>query len=217
MERLIICGIIPLFILGFAGCSDEESNGPTEPVPEIAKGLSGDTYMNTKFGIKISNLPVDEWTVKALGNEGQGLQTQTEQGLIPLYNLLLMEPVPPDQFVGLSKKADLGPVLESDIPFIWVGLDYQKGGSYGTFDLTENLSSYAELHSAEIESKKFVNIGNATGIQAVLLRTFGKEALTWFAKGEIMVRCEYIVNESEFDTYLDVYEQVVENIWLMGK
>jgi len=215
MKGITICVVISVLILGIMGCGDE--GGPTEPVPEVIKGLSGDTYFNTKFGVKISDLPVDIWTVKALGSEGQGLREQVEEAYIPMYHLLLMEPVPADQFVSLGEKGGLDPVLEAGIPFIWVGLDYQKGGNYETHNLTENLNWYAVQHYAEIESKKFVNIGNATGIQAVLLRSFGKEALTWFAKGEICVRCEYIAKESEFDKYFDVYIRVVENVWLMGK
>lgn len=216
MKRIIIWEVISLLILGSAGCGDEPG-GPAEPIPEIVKGLSGDTYMNTRFGVKISNLPVEEWTVKAMGGEGQGLLEGSTQGYIPMYHLLLMEPVTEEEFISLSTPESLGPVLDSGIPFIWIALDYEEGGNYETGDLTNNLNWYADSHSAEIESKKFVSIGNATAIQAVLIRSFGKEAITWFAKGEILVRCEYIAKESDFDKHFDVYTQVVENVWLIGK
>ena len=89
MKRIIIWGAIFLLILGCAGCG-EESSGPSEPVQEIKKGLHGDTYMNIKFGVQITNLPVEEWTVKALGGDGQGLLEQSTQGYIPMYHLLLI-------------------------------------------------------------------------------------------------------------------------------
>jgi hypothetical protein len=50
-----------------------------------------------------------------------------------------------------------------------------------------------------------------------LLRGFGKEALTWFAKGDKCVRCEYIAKESEFDKHFIAYQQVVQNIEFMGR
>lgn len=218
MKRAIICLVIPLLILGIAGCGDEESDIPTESTPKIIKGLSGDTYMNTRFGIKITNLPVDEWTVKALGSEGQGVRAQFGQGAMPQYKLLLMEPVPADQFVDLDEKGMIAPMLEADIPFALVFVDHDEGGNLETYDLTAELKGYAALHSAEIESKKFVETGSATGIQAVLIRSEDiKEALTWFAKGEIRVRCEYWAKEPKFGKYYDVYEQVVGNVLLMGK
>jgi hypothetical protein len=222
VKKRVIWSIISVLMLGFAGCGEEESDIPTASTPKIVKGLSGDTYMNTKFGIKISNLPVDEWTVKALGKDEQGWLMSPE-GFTPIYWLLLMEPVPADQFVELDAERDLLPIIEAKIPFVSVFLDYDKGGSYETHDLAEELSWYAASYSAEIESKRFVSSGNATGIQAILVRTFGegdlpgKEALTWFAKGEIEVRCEYIAKEPEFDEYLDVYMNVIQNILLMGK
>ena len=215
MERIIVWSVVPLLMLGIIGCGDDEPTGPQ--VQEIVKGLSGDTYMNTRFGVKIMDLPVEEWTVKALGSDEQGLLESGQGYATPMYHLLLMEPVPEDEFVNLSVTESVGPVLEAGIPFVWVGLDYWEGGSFETYNLTENLESYAALHGAVIESKKFVSIGNATAIQAVLLRSFGKEALTWFAKDEIMVRCEYIAEESEFDKYyVGGYIRVVENVWLMG-
>ena len=217
MRKVVIWSLTSLLALGLAGCGDDGSSGPTEPIQEIEQGLTGDTYMNAKFGVKVSNLPVEEWTVKALGGEEQGLLEQSSQGFIPMYHLLLMEPVSEDEFITVSTVEGLAPVLNSGIPFVWIGLDYQKGGNYETGDLSENLNRYAGLHSAEIESKQFVSIGNATAIQAVLIRSFGKEALTWFARGEILVRCEYITEESEFDKYYSVYEQVVENVWLIGR
>ena len=216
MKRIIAWSVVSLLIAGVAGCGEDTSDhaGPEIIVP----GLSGDTYMNTKFGVRITDLPVEEWTVKALGNEGQGVLDPATQGFIPMYYLLLMEPVSEDEYITLNTTDRISPIVAAEIPFVLVFLDYSEGGNYETHNLTENLESYAALHGAEIESKKFVSIGNATAIQAVLLRGDGlKEALTWFAKGEICVRCEYWAKESEFGKYyVGGYIRVVENVWLMG-
>jgi len=215
MKRPITMSIVSILLMLIIGCGEEESGTPAEPI--IVKGLSGDTYFNTKFGVKIEGLPVDTWTVKALGQDGQGIREQNDASYVPMYHLLLMEPVPEDQFIGLSQEGSLETILESRNPFIWIGLDYSESGNFETYHLSEDLDSYAEMKSAEIESKQMVSIGNATGIQAVLDRGDWKEALTWFAKGEICVRCEYCANEQEFLTYYPVYLGIMENVWLMGK
>lgn len=216
MKRLLILGLIPLLIYGIIGCGEDDPGTPTGSTQEIVKGLSDGEYLNSKFGVKITYIPDEGWTVKDFGNEGQGMLESSSQGYIPMYHLLLMEPVPEDEFVTLNSEESISPVLEAGIPFIWVALDYAEGANFQTSDLSDNLTSYASLHGAEIESKKFVSIGNATAIQATLNRTFGKEALTWFAKGEIIVRCEYIAAESEFEKYYIPYIQTVQSIWLMG-
>ena len=79
MERMIVWSVVSLLMLGIIGCGDDEPTGPK--VQEIVKGLSGDTYMNTRFGVRIADLPVEEWTAKAFGSEGQGMLVQGSQGI----------------------------------------------------------------------------------------------------------------------------------------
>ena len=217
MGKKLIWFFVLILILAAAGCGDEEEpKAPTESEPKLIKGLSGDTYMNTKYGVKITNLPVDLWTVKALGADGQGFRVQGTSAY-SFYRLLLMEPVSSDEFVGFDESGNIEPMLDADIPFIYISLEHTEGAEFSTHALSQDLESYADWHSAEIESKKFVAVGDATGIQAVLLRSDGlKEALTWFAKGEVLVRCEYWARDPKYSTYLPVYELVVENICLMG-
>jgi hypothetical protein len=217
MERVARSAVVLMLVLGILGCGDDDPVVTKEPPKMIEPGLSGDTYMNTKFGVKIENIPTEGWTVKALGKDGQGFLAQTGQGFMPIYRLLLMEPVPADQFVEYDQGL-ISPILEAGIPFIYVSLDYNKGGSFETHNLTEELESYAIMHSAEIESKKMVGVGKDTGIQAVLIRSGDlKEALTWFAKGEVRVRCEYWAEESEFHIGFITYQQISQSITLMGK
>lgn len=211
-----------IFVIFFliSGCGGEEdSYVPAGPSTEIKKGLSGGNYFNTKFGISIPNLPMDTWTVKALGKDGQGFLMQQEEGFIPMYLLLLMEPVPAHQYVGPDEKGYINPVLDANIPCIVLFVNYAKGGSFENYQIPGMLSSYIEFWSLVVESKKPVYVGDAAGTQAVLLESDGnyKEVITWFAKGELLVRYEYWAPLSEFDKYQDVYYQVLENINLMGK
>ena len=215
MKRAI-CVISALLILVFFGCGDDSPETPIGPTEKLVKGLSGDTYMNTKYGIRITNLPVDEWTAEDLGADGQGMRLQSEQGFMPFYLLLLMEPVPAHQFVGPGEKGYLDPVAEANIPYIIVAVDYERGRTFETPDLSEELERYANLWFYEIESKKLVYVGTNAGVQAIMSRNSSKCAETWFAKGDLLVRCIYDASEDEFDKYLDVYMEMLENITLMG-
>jgi len=215
MKRAI-CVISALLILVFFGCGDDSPETPIGPTEKLVKGLSGDTYMNTKYGIRITNLPVDEWTAEDLGADGQGMRLQSEQGFMPFYLLLLMEPVPAHQFVGPGEKGYLDPVAEANIPYIIVAVDYERGRTFETPDLSEELERYANLWFYEIESKKLVYVGTNAGVQAIMSRNGSKCAETWFAKGDLLVRCIYDASDDEFDKYLDVYMEMLENITLMG-
>jgi len=216
MRRAIVWIVSSLLIMFFLGCGDESSETPIEPTQKIVKGLSGDTYMNTKYGIRITNLPVDEWTAEDLGADGQGMRLQSEQGFLPFYLLLLMEPVPAHQFVGPDEKGYLDPVAEANIPYIVVAVDYQQDRTIETPDLSEELERYANLWLYEIESKKLVYVGTNAGVQAIMSQNGDKCTETWFAKGDLLVRCIYNASEDEFDKYLDIYMKMLDNITLMG-
>ncbi|MEK7398772.1 MAG: hypothetical protein AAB116_17705 [Candidatus Poribacteria bacterium] len=211
-------GVLYIFlILAFVGCGDDASDTVIDEPDMLKSGLNGDTYFNPKYGIKITKLPVDTWTIKALGSDGLGFH-QAEVGMIPLYWLLLMEPVPTNQFIGLDENASADKIVEAKIPFIAVVLNYNKGGKFETYDLTQYLNDFTQAYSLQIESKKSVYIGNSLGLQAVFIDPIGlKSGVTWFAKGEVMVRCEFHSTQPDFDKYYPAYEQVVNNIWLMGK
>ena len=219
MKGTVICVVMALLIISIIGCGDDSSEEPTKPVAEIKPGLTGSTYWNTKFGIKITNLPVDLWTVKALGKDGLGFLASSKEGFIPHYILMLMEPVPAEQFVGLGEGASIKPILDANIPFIYLAVDYLEGGKFETYNLAEDVEQYAEFYSREIESKKPVYVGNAAGYQATLSLEIDnwKETFTWFAKGEVYVRCEFWAEKSNLDKYFSVYENTLKNIWLMGK
>ena len=202
-SRWIAKKIIHIAILAAAlyilGCGNDEPSITVETTNELVGGLSGNTYICTRFGITIPNLPVDEWTVKELGSNGQGIEQKQEppEGYvaIPLHHLLLMEPVTIDEFVGLDEKASLKPIMMKNIPFIWVGVEVYTE----EIDLSKNLDSYIKDKSASVESREFVEIGGITGIQAVLIRGSGlRESLIWFAKRRLIVRCEYLSNETDF-------------------
>jgi hypothetical protein len=216
MGRVIICAVILILVLGAIGCGEDESDTPTEPVQEIERGLSGDSYFNTKFGISFTNLPIDEWTVKAYGDDGQGIRYGREEGILASYSILLIEHVSADQFVDPDADGYLSPVVDSNIPYIYVCLSYDKG-RFKTYNLMEELKQYAALWSYELESSIPIVFGNNSGRQAILVNGDFRWAETWFAKEDVLVRIWYWAPPSDFDKYFGVCEQILENMWLPGK
>ena len=65
--------IVGIFIIGCGGDNEEEdSAAPTvEKEPEPTFGLDGDTYRNRRL-FKVSDLPVDDWTIKEVTKAVEG-------------------------------------------------------------------------------------------------------------------------------------------------
>lgn len=64
--RVFVVGglIVGIFITGCGGDDTEDSPAPTIKMePEPTFGVDGDTYRDNRL-FRISNLPVDDWTVK---------------------------------------------------------------------------------------------------------------------------------------------------------
>ena len=215
MERVISLAVILLLVLGIVGCGDELPSGPDEPVQEIQTGLSGDCYFNTKFGISFTDLPVDEWTVKAFGADEMGLRYLIEN-VLTSYSILLIEHVPEDQFIDLDENGYQTPVTDANIPYIYVSLAYDKG-RFKTYNLMEEMKQYAAFWSMELESSIPVVCGNNSGRQAILVAGELRCAETWFATEDVVVRVWYWAPPSDFDKYFNVCEQMLENMWLPGE
>jgi len=117
MKKILKYFVILLLTMVITGCGEDSyvpTSSTSDSTPKVEKGLYGNKYFNTKFGISISNLPVDDWTVRAFGKDGQGMLRKTETGFIPLYHLLLMEPVPADNFIGPNDEGYLNPVIDAN-------------------------------------------------------------------------------------------------------
>ena len=55
----------------FVACGGGEEDAPSpvkmEP-PAVVYGLHGETYQNQRYVFRVSNLPVDDWTVLEISN-----------------------------------------------------------------------------------------------------------------------------------------------------
>ena len=70
MHRLLnlLTLLMAIFFIACGG-DDEDVPSPTkmEP-PAVAYGLHGDTYQNQQYVFRVSNLPVNDWTVLEISN-----------------------------------------------------------------------------------------------------------------------------------------------------
>ncbi|MGQ9610762.1 MAG: hypothetical protein ACUVWN_15810 [bacterium] len=215
MRKVILYYILILLAMGCEDSSDEVIT----TIEEVKTGLSGNTYLNTVYGIRISNLPVESWTIKTLGNDMKGLKMQSEQEFLQFYYLLLMEPLPENEYIGPNKDGYLDPVVDAGIPFIVLAVNYQKGINFETYGVSKEIDRYAKLYSLQIEPRKPVYVGNSAGIQAILYdNVFSlKGAITWFAKNELLIRYDFYAKDSDFDNYIATYDQIIKDTWFIGK
>lgn len=148
--------IMGVFIVGCGGDETEDSPAPAvEKEPEITFGLDGDTYRDKRL-FKISNLPVDDWTVKKVtkaveeGGPEEDLfswiplpfslyRVISKEGETPLHqvsneaiSLLFMQPTSEADFVDTLPKA-----FENRIPFIYIFIEVQ---SVTDFDSSKDIA-----------------------------------------------------------------------------
>ena len=146
--------IVGIFIMGCGGDSETDSPTPTvDKKPEIKFGLDGDTYRNRRL-FKISNLPMDDWTVKEVNKTVEGENEENLIDWVPLpwslyttkytrgedffidqvsnevISLLFMQPVSEQDFIGTLPEA-----LTNQIPFIYIFIELQSGTD---FDSSKN-------------------------------------------------------------------------------
>ena len=146
--------IVGIFIMGCGGDDEEDSPAPAvEKEPEPAFGLDGDTYRNRRL-FKVSNLLIDDWTVKEVTKAVEGENGENFIGWVPLplslyttiytreedfffdqvsngvISLLLMQPTSEEDFVNTLPEA-----FANQIPFIYIFIELQSGTD---FDSSKN-------------------------------------------------------------------------------
>ena len=122
MYAAIVAVIMGLFIVGCDGDDEEESSVPTvEEEPALNFGLDGDTYRNRRL-FKVSNLPVDDWTIKEVTNKVRG-EEDNSPGTInnTTISLLLMQPTSAEDFADTLDEA-----FEKGIPYIYIAIEVQS-------------------------------------------------------------------------------------------
>jgi len=206
---LILC-----LFLTIMGCGGEDKI--TEPPPVLEPGLSGNTYFNTKFCCKITDLPVDDWTAKAYGTDGQGIMIYNESGIgISSYMMLLMEPVPANQFIEVDEGNYFDSIHNAKMPFITVWV-YK----YVDMDIPnhEFLAIMRDIYAdSGLQESKPIAGANCTGYQVTGQYDDNSTiTLSWFVKNNIMLEVGYVAENSKHISYLGAYNHVVSHLTMMG-
>jgi hypothetical protein len=228
LRRYLILIAMLIFCLQFMGCSDDfdtviSTNQEQKP------GITGSKYWNPKYGLTITSLPIEGWTMKGLGDDGQGqfLETLTfETGYyISSYLLILMEPVSADRFIDLGENGFVDPIAEASIPCIWVGIETWKGFTLDKRDIIFLLNDIAEIEKSDISIVTGLSVEEQkiTGVSSLgtqLIYSYEGEkyfATTFFADVEKVVYISYLVPPSNFQKYYAIYNQIVKNTRLLTK
>ena len=208
--------IVSVFIIG---CDDE--NEADSPIPTVEKepalkfGLDGDTYRNRRL-FKISNLPVDDWTVKEVTNKVRG-ELDDRPGVInnEAISLLLMQPTSEENFVDTLLEAD-----EKGIPYIYVSIEVQS---------TTDIKSSREIALALLEQTG-VQKDEVTN-QGAIFSKDRRHGYFWevtFNEIDFKVKQSFFVRSSEgsryvyrllfvspigqYDAYVSVYDKIVSAV-----
>lgn len=202
---------VGIFMLGCG--SDEEEDSPVPTVEEEQKiifGLDGDTYRNRRL-FKVSNLPVDDWTVKEVNKTIEGEETRDFFGWIPLpfslyhttyiheedFNidqmsneviaLLFMQPTSEADFADTLPKA-----FENRIPFIYIFIELQSSTDFDSSKraAVHNLEALTPPFDWEDEMHEVIN-------QAAISSRDGRHGYFW----EIVLNTQtpQLINEQPLD------------------
>lgn len=210
-----------IMIAGFcvAGCGgDNEPDSPVSTVetePKINFGLDGDTYRNRRL-FKISNLPVDDWTIKEVTNKVRG-----EEENIPgevanaVISLLLMQPTSAEDFADTITEAD-----ERGIPYIYVAIEVQS-----ISDVTSAREvALTVLEQTGFEENQVTNQGALVSkdrrpgyFWEVMLKEINfKAKQSFFVRSSegsrYIYRLLFVAPISQYDGYVPVYDNIVSSV-----
>ena len=208
--------IVGIFIVGCGGDDEADSPVPTvEQKPALNFGLDGDTYRNRRL-FKISNLPVDDWTVKEVTNKVRG-EEEDLPGTInnESISLLLMQPTSEENFVDTLLEAE-----ENEIPYIYISIEVQS---------TTDIKSSREIALVLLEQTG-VQKDEVTN-QGAIFSKDRRHGYFWevtFNEIDFKVKQSFFVRSSEgsryvyrllfvspigqYDAYVSVYDKVVSAV-----
>jgi hypothetical protein len=231
--------IVGILIMGCGGDGEEDSPAPAvEKEPEPTFGLDGDTYRNRRL-FKVSNLPVDDWTVKEVTKAVEGEKPEHFLDWLPLpfslyhttytfgedfffdqvsngvISLLLMQPTSEENFADTVPEAE-----ENEIPYIYISIEVQS---------TTDIKSSREVALVLLEQTG-VQKDEVTN-QGAIFSKDRRHGYFWevtFNEIDFKVKQSFFVRSSEgsryiyrllfvspigqYDAYVSVYDKVVSAV-----
>ena len=124
LRVFIVIGAMIVGILTVGCGDDDEADSPVPTVekePELTFGLDGDIYRNRRL-FKVSNLPVDDWTVKEVTNTVHGEVDDSSSMIFnEVVSLLLLQPTSEENFANTIVEAAI-----NGIPYIYIWIEIQS-------------------------------------------------------------------------------------------
>ena len=207
--------IMGIFIVGCGG-DDEVEDSPTptvekEPAPTF--GLDGDTYRNRRL-FKISNLPVDDWTIKEVTNKVRGEEEDLPGEITnEVISLLFMQPTLEEEFADTLDEA-----TEKGMPYIYIAIEVQS---------ISDVKSSREVALIILEQTGFQE--NEVTNQGAIFSKDRRHGYFWEvafddlkAKQSFFVRSSegrryiyrllFLAPISQYDAYVSVFDKIVSSV-----
>ena len=217
LRASIIVGAITVgfFMLGCGGDDEVDSPVPTvEKEPEIIFGLDGDTYRNRRL-FKVSNLPVDDWTVKEVTNTAHTEKDDaSDVAFNEVVSLLLMQPTSEENFANSTVDAAL-----SGIPYIYIWIEVQSVTDEESpreiaLNVLEGIDSdYEQIAQGSIFSKD-----RRAGYfwEIIFKNSDFKAKQSFFVRSSegnrFVYRLLFASPADQYDAYVSVYDKIVSSV-----
>ena len=206
--------IMGVFIVGCGG--DDEADSPVltvEEKPALTFGLDGDTYRNRRL-FKISNLPVDRWTVKEVTNKVIAEEEHIPGEVINEgISLLLMQPTSEEDFADTLEEA-----FEKGIPYIYIFIEVQSATDIkSSREVGLTLLEQIGFQEDEVTDQGTIfSKDRRHGYFWVVAADDYKGKQSFFVRSSEGSRYIYrLVFQSpinQYDTYVPVYDKIVSSV-----
>ena len=206
--------IMGVFIVGCGGDDEADSPVPTvEEKPALTFGLDGDIYRNRRL-FKISNLPVDRWTVKEVTNKVIAEEEHIPGEVINEgISLLLMQPTSEEDFADTLEEA-----FEKGIPYIYIFIEVQSATDIkSSREVGLTLLEQIGFQEDEVTDQGTIfSKDRRHGYFWVVAADDYKGKQSFFVRSSEGSRYIYrLVFQSpinQYDTYVPVYDKIVSSV-----
>ena len=207
--------IVGILTVGCGGDDEADSPVPTvEKAPELTFGLDGDIYRNRRL-FKVSNLPVDDWTVKEVTNTVHGEVDDSSSMIFnEVVSLLLMQPTSEENFANAIVEAAI-----NGIPYIYIWIEIQSVTDEESpreiaLNILEGIGpDYEQIAQGSIFSKD----RRAGYFWEIIFRdTDLKTKQSFFVRSSegnrYVYRLLFVSPASQYDTHVSVYDKIVSSV-----
>lgn len=229
----VVC-LVSSMTIGCGGGESESPDGSSAPLgmdkPKSPLGLHDDTYRNQRHVFKVSNLPVDDWTILVrsdpedlirIAEWDDALASKRDRPFVLLHQIkadsppsetyLLMQPTV-QNYQNTFRKA-----FDNQTPFMSISIEGQT---------VPDRSSMREFIALYIEQKKefltdtseesiITSVGTAQSLKATVKADGSKIAYTLLLRTRTdpdkIFRFLYWAPANRFDEYLSIYEGIISS------